>query len=157
MANINTNGFEDLADDLERIASQITDESLKKRTLKKAAKPVVTEAKQIARRIFKTRTGALINSIGDTYNQKTGRQSIGWTNTGTPAGTPGKIGFYGFFHEVGYRHIIGSRTGKTTHQLRQSNARGPVIKNPHLRDVLDSKKEEILKLMIEQYEKAINN
>ena len=156
--NININGFEDLADELEQLASRITDEKLKKRVLKLAAKPVVQLARSIARRIFTTRTGNLLKSLGDTYNAQTGRQSIGWTNVRGKDARGKDLGFYGFFHEVGYRPFIGKGSlnqSKSLHTRRKTAARSDTVRQPHLQQAMDAKREEVKRRMIEQYQKVL--
>ena len=151
--NTNTNGFEDLAKELEQLASRITDEKLKKRVLKIAAKPVVQLAKSIARRIFTTRTGNLLKSLGDTYNPRTGKQSIGWKNSGSRG-----LGFYGFFHEVGYKPFVGEGSLNqkiSLYNRRKTVARGDTIRQPHLQEAMDAKREEVKRRMIYQYQKVL--
>ena len=136
-----------------RLSERVTDDDLKKKVLKEAAKPVISEAKQIARRVLGTRTGELIKSISDKYNTTTGRQNIGWQGDDDAK----NIGFYGFFHEVGYKPFKGVGIKKIAiGQKRKTAARGNVPPKPHIKPALDSKKEEVIKTMIDMYDKVLN-
>ena len=150
MAGISANnGFEDLANDLEKVAERITDERLKKKALEVGAEPIVTQARSVIRGLLGTRTGNLINSIQHVYNKRTERQSIGWTDGSK------RDGFYGFFYEVGYRPLLGRRKGKSLHSRRKTASRGQTIQRQHLKPALDNSREEMFRRMIEVYQKEL--
>jgi len=142
-------GFNDLANDLEKIANKVTDDRLKRAALKAGAEPVVAQVRNKIRGLLRTRTGNLVRSIQHTYNERTGRQSIGWTN-----GSKGD-GFYGFFHDVGYRPLQGKRKGKSLHSRRKTASRGATIRHQHLRPAFETSREEAIRRMIAELQKGL--
>jgi len=139
-----SNGFELLAADLEKIAGRVTDKRVKQKVLEAGAEPVVEHAKRNIRP--HRRTGTLENSIRDEYDPKTGQQRIGWTNRG----------FYGRFHEDGYRPRPGIaiiRNGKRTWKNSRKNPRGRTVQNPHIRPAFAAERENVFRLMFSTLQK----
>jgi len=133
------NGFAELADELQRISERVTDEGVKRRTLEAGAEPIAQRAKSIVRRTMRTRTGNLVESIGHTFDHFIVEgQAIGW---GPPIHTTHQAtGFYGRFHEYGYRSRPGIRivrNGRVTWKNSRKNPQGRTVQNPHIRQAVE--------------------
>lgn len=149
-------GFETLGDEIDGIAKRARCEQLKKKALAAGAEPIKKEAQNIARRVMRTRTGNLVRSIDHSYNPNTGRQSIGWTG-----GDGTGLGFYGFFHEVGYRVMTGRRTNAetgarlTVTQRRKTAGRSATIQHRQVRPALENRREQMQRAMVAVYKKEL--
>jgi hypothetical protein len=140
----NSNGLEELAAELERMAIQITDPLVKRRVLEAGAKPIVNRARQTMKRYRST--GTLDKGIISAYNERTERQEIGHNNRA----------FYGFFYDLGYRPITGNRK-RVGNQWRWKNKRpsGRTIQRAHTRPSFAAERENVAQRMIETYRNEI--
>jgi len=139
----NSNGFDELAGDLERMAERITDPRVKRKVLSAGADVLVSRAR-IAPRPGR-RTGTLAGSIAHEYDESTEKQRIGWRDKG----------FYGRFHEDGWRPLKGKRGKRSVRQWRKVAQRGRVVQNPHIRPAFAAERDNIGRRMIETYQQEI--
>jgi len=139
-----SNGMEQLAGDLERIASKITDKQVIRRVLTAGAKPIVDRAQRNVRQYRRTRT--LDEGITTEYSEATGKQRIGW----------GRRAFYGRFYESGYRPITGNRK-RISGRWRWKNRRpsGLTIQRAHIRPAYAAERENVGRRMTEAYQKEL--
>jgi len=140
----NSNGFDELAGDLERLATRITDPRVKRKVLEAGARPVADRARQTMRQ--HRRTGTLDSGIISDYNEKTEKQEIGWNSRA----------FYGRFYEGGYRPITGNRH-RVNGRWRWKNKRssGRTVQRAHIRPAFVAESENIGRCMIETYRNEI--
>ena len=138
------NGFEELAVELERMARQITNKSVKRKVLEAGAKPVVDYARRTMQQY--RRTGRLDQGITSAYNEKDETQDIGWGNKG----------FYGRFYESGYRPIAGNlkRTGGRR-KWQNKRPSGKFIKRQHIQPAYATERENVSRAMIEVYKNEV--
>jgi len=139
----NSNGFEELAGDLDRLAERITDPRVKRKVLSAGADVIVNRARTAPRPT--RRTGTLVQNISHEYDEKTEKQRVGWL----------KDGFYGRFHEDGWRPLRGKRGKRSTHQWRKVAQRGRTVQNPHIRPAYAAERDNIGRRMIEAYQQEL--
>ncbi|MCL2197312.1 MAG: HK97 gp10 family phage protein [Defluviitaleaceae bacterium] len=141
-------GFEATAKDIEQLASRATDETIIRKALKNGANPIVDRAKRNATQVMRRRTGRLVNSTRDEYNPKEKTQVIGWSGEG----------FYGRFHEYGYRPRPGIRLrrGDTlTWKNSRKNPQGRTVQNPHLRPAYEAEKDNAGRNIVQTLQKEL--
>lgn len=139
-----TQGFELLAEDLQKMSERVADERMRRAVLEAGAKPVVDGARQLAAR--HSRTGRMARSIDTDYDSGQEIQRIGW----------GDKGFYGRFYEDGYRPITGNRV-RVAGRWRWKNRRpsGSTIQRPHIRPAFAANRENVYRAMKEKLRKEL--
>jgi len=140
----NSNGLEELAGDLERIAGKVTDRRVIKKVLEAGAKPIVDRAQRTMKQ--HRRTGTLDQGIVTAFNERTEKQEIGHNSRA----------FYGRFYEGGYRPITGNRK-RIGGRWRWKNKRpsGRTIQRAHIRPAFSAERNTVARRMIETYQNEI--
>lgn len=146
-------GFTDFADDLGRIGDKITDKRIQTQALEAGAKPIVDRAKNLASR-FK-RSGRLVRSIGAQYSERSNTMRIG---IGEPISTTNSsTGFYGRFHDRGWRPVNFNRSGRRGLAKRGTKRpTGQLIRNPFIEPAYEAEKERVYQKMIDVYQKELD-
>lgn len=144
-------GFDNLAGEIGRISDKFADKRVEKKALEAGAQPIVERAKTIARR-FK-RTGRLVQSIGAQYSENSNTMRIG---IGEPISTTNSsTGFYGRFHDRGWRPVRFRRLGRRGKAKRSTKQpTGAVIRNPIFEPAYDVESERVFQKMVDVYQKA---
>ena len=153
MSNDTSKGFADMAADLEKVSDRIGDKRIKVKALEAGAKPIVARAKSIAGRF--RRTGRLMQSIGAGYSDRSDTMRIG---IGEPISTTAaSTGFYGRFHDQGWRPVRFRRKGRRGRAKRSTRQpTGQFIRNPIFDPAYEAEKERVYQKMTEVYRNEIN-
>ena len=153
MSNSIESGFYDMAEELAQIGEKITDKRTQQKALEAGAKPVVDRARSIAGRF--RRTGRLMQSIGAQYSDRSNTMRIG---IGEPISTTNSsTGFYGRFHDRGWRPVNFQRRGRRGHAKRSTKRPvGRIIRNPIFDPAYEAEQKRVFQKMIDAYKKEIN-
>lgn len=153
MSNNIESGFTDMAEELAILGEKITDKRTEIKALEAGAKPIVDRAKAVASRF--RRTGRLVASIGAQYSERSNTMRIG---IGEPISTTNSsTGFYGRFHDQGWRPINFQRKGRRGHVKRSTRQpTGRIIRNPIFEPAFAAEERRVFENMIETYRKETN-
>ena len=142
MADIN-NGFTDFAEELQDISNKITDKQIHKKVLMAGAKPIIERAGRIMS--HHRRTGKLQAGLTAEYSSKSNSVRIGY----------GKKGFYGRFHDGGWRPVTGKRQKNGRFKRGTMRPSGKFIRNKHIRPAYEAEKGTVKRVMLETFKKEL--
>ena len=153
MNNDIQNGFADMAEELAGIGDKITDKRTEIKALEAGAKPIVDRAKTLASRFKKS--GRLMQSIGAQYSERSNTMRIG---IGEPISTTNSsTGFYGRFHDKGWRPVRFQRNGRRGHAKKGGKRpTGRFIRNPIFDPAYNAEQERVFENMINVYRKELD-
>ena len=132
------NGFEELADDMQKLTDKVTDKEVQKKAFYKGSGPIINLAKQFA----PSRTGRLKQSVKAEWSDYQNALRIG---IGPPVGTsPNARGFYGRFQHEGFRAV-----GRMKRSKQRKHTFRRIPGKFYMHKALDDREEQAFKIIID--------